>query len=361
MKAVPDPPRFSCKSMLTELKIEAMILLSANWNTAMKWALCAMFTAMFTAIFTAQGTWAQEIAGKAVSVSGKILIREAASPKANPRDLRVGDTVQAGQVINSSSNGSAKILMTDKSIIDIGSSTLFKVDEYLLKKGSDRKVSLSIDYGKVRTSVNQPVGEKGQYRFRTKTATMGVRGTEFIVQSEIANPSGAGAQAVKNEITVVSGTVSFTSPEVPRGQTMSLTTGSQLVVGSTNPADANKAEAPQVKQLSKQELQTAASDAKVTDKTFVQAVAIDKKSEGNAPPPPPSVSSNQGAQARPTSTSAALQVIAQRVDQDASKERANLPLAIRIPGERKADDPLMNMINPVAVGQPVNLKVVFVP
>src|SRR5262245_3373718 len=81
------------------------------------------------------------MAGKAVSVSGKVLVRNENAGKVETKFLKPGDEVEGGTVINTDSAGSVKLLLADKSIIDLGPSTLFKVNHYKADSGlSDRDV-----------------------------------------------------------------------------------------------------------------------------------------------------------------------------------------------------------------------------
>lgn len=244
-------------------------------------------------------THAEEPAGKVVNVSGKVLVRRDEGTGATS-SAKNGDSVFKRSVINTSSDGSVKLLMSDKSILDIGPSTLFKVDDYQLKNGSDRVVSMSIDYGKVRASVTTPVGNKGKFTVRTKSATMGVRGTEFVVFSDLATamkpivaPAGEAAQPGntpppsdtgkgKTQITVIHGKVEVTSDKKEGGktETVSLTDGSQLTATTTATQDGKeKTETQKVVKLEAQELKAVQKDAKQQDKTFTQAVVIDRSSD----------------------------------------------------------------------------------
>lgn len=239
-------------------------------------------------------------AGKAVSVSGRVLVRNEEGNEKKMTFLKPGDSVSKGTVINTSSVGNVKILMTDKTVLDLGPSTLFKVKEYELKQGSDRTVNVEMDYGKIRASVNTPVGAKGKFTLKTKAATMGVRGTEFVVLSDlgafVAPPAvkQSGEQAGTKvadkvpgpqtvQVTVIKGNVEVSTeqngPEEKKKEPIKLTEGSQMTaiekpVSKEEPAKGMTQEV-KVVQLSKEELKTVVTLAKQEDKTFVQAVVVD--------------------------------------------------------------------------------------
>ncbi len=205
--------------------------------------------------------------------------------------------------------------MTDRTIVDLGPSSLFKVNEYQLKNGSDRNVDLSLDYGTARSSVNQPItSDKGKFTIRTKAATMGVRGTEFIINAPIgdlktanlAPPPGSPVRAPaqspgadrapaeqaganQTQITVVHGRVQVESQAGVGGKpskTFEVNSGMQFTSDT-------KIEAPKVVQLPPQEITKIKAEAYQKDMTFLQAVSIDpvgnsgeksaQQGQGNSP------------------------------------------------------------------------------
>ncbi len=146
-------------------------------------------------------------AGRIFSVSGSVLIRYLKDPTLPARVARVGDCVMRGSVINSASNGRAKLLLEDRSVIDIGGSTSYHFEE--MKTGpkgtlETRDVAMSVDYGKIRASVNAPITGSGRFKVRTRAATMGVRGTEFVVD---AGSPLVPADSASSTVTVMSGKV----------------------------------------------------------------------------------------------------------------------------------------------------------
>ena len=203
-----------------------------------------------------QASYAKEMAGEVVSVSGIAFIRPEKStgplPKSPPR-VKAGDIVFVGDVINTSSEGTVKFLMRDKTIVDIGVSSLFKVDEYIHNHGTDRKAKLDLMFGKVRVAVTKKIDGEGKFMVKTKSATMGVRGTEFIVKEDVPDrlskhdksPKSNEPVQQKSEITVVQGKVDVTPVAVPTVakadgkpaapaapvRTVSLTAGTQITTG----------------------------------------------------------------------------------------------------------------------------------
>jgi len=157
--------------------------------------------------------------GRLVTVVGKVLITSTSATQP-PKDAQSGDVVTDGSILVTSSDGAAKLLLDDGTIVDIAKSTSFKVEKVALKNLDDRDVDLELSYGKVRTLVNKPLRGAGRFRIRTKTAVLGVRGTELLVEA-----SDTGSQPTK--LTVVHGQVEFSdgkaaSVMVPAGMTIGL-------------------------------------------------------------------------------------------------------------------------------------------
>ena len=326
-------------------------------------------------------SWAEQ-AGQVVSVSGKVMLRNEKSGQ--PKTMKPGAVLTRGDIINTSSDGNAKILMSDQSIVDLGPTTLFKVDEYQGGGGNDRKVELSMDYGKVRAAVNKPLGPSGKFKFKTKSATMGVRGTEFVVMTDLAAISAgepapakpAAAQASgesapaesvkskaaaatdKTQIVVVEGKVEVaTESEAGKKESHQLTEGSKLTTESVDQEMAKESgldekevkqaaaevEKPKVEKVSIEEVKEVAKEVKVQDNTFERAVVIEPSSgEGG---------SKQG------SDTLALFSESFELPEGFVPTVADLGL----PGTFGANLGIPSYYNPGFVGGNVTLKVVFQP
>ena len=247
-------------------------------------------------------TSAKELAGDIVSVKGTVFIRQdkstgrqpASPPKAIP-----GEKVYAGDVINTSSDGGVKILMKDKTIVDIGASTLFKLDEYLQRNGGNRKAKIDLAFGKLRVSVTKKLQGDGKFEVKTKSATMGVRGTEFIVKEDLPDrlskndksSSVDAAKSQKTEITVVQGKVDVsTPPSASQGRdpasaaapkTVSLSAGTQLTTGAGVPAGGAGGAGNGPVKVSETQMKSLTSETRIADNTFVKAVTIEPQKEGD--------------------------------------------------------------------------------
>lgn len=238
---------------------------------------------------------APPIAGEVANIEGRVLARNPA--KGTPvRSLKPGDSIYQGEIINTGSSARIKILMKDKSILDLGPTSMFKVDEFELNKKdyAHRKVKMTMGYGQVRALVNKKLKGSGKFTIRTRAATMGVRGTEFVVLSDLSGvgDSESGNRSSATKVTVLEGKVAVKTPSKEQKANL-VKPGEQLETkvvekkskdGSRRPAQV-VSEAPQVKKLSKTEVQAVKQIAVVKDNTFKHEVVIDSsnaKSGGGA-------------------------------------------------------------------------------
>ncbi len=290
-------------------------------------------------VISQQSSHAKEVAGEIVSVNGIAFIRpdksDAPMPKSPPR-AKSGDNVYVGDVINTSSDANVKILMRDKSIVDLGSSSLFKVDEYVHNHGDDRKAKLELTFGKVRVAVTRKIDGDGKFQVKTRGATMGVRGTEFVVKESVPDrlsksdksaPSDSPKQQ-KTEITVVQGKVDVTAAPVPAAKvdgknaaapapvkTVSLTAGTQITTGVGAPPMS----AP-VK-LSETQLTALKVETKISDNTFAKAITIEPMSSSESGPNrSPSSEGSGGASGGPAAAGPVIAMVPKDLPQISVKD-----------------------------------------
>lgn len=307
--------------------------------------------------------------GRAVNVSGKVLIRNEVSKQVSQiRELKVGDSLYEGDLINTSSGASAKILMADRTIIDVGPTTVFKVEEFKLGNNvKERQVDLSMQYGKIRTLVSQKLNDSGKFKVHTRSATMGVRGTEFLVMSDVDGVSKKddASKGTQTQVVVLEGKVAVDTPKeakagmpaVPSAPVM-LTKGTAITVNvQSSGADALKggggeqgtrtvasASSVQVQtaQLSESQVSQSTQAVKIQDSTFEKAVTIDQNSGSNSSPSNDSFSAIASAVVIPA-------------------EVAPKPHDMGVPGAFGNDLGLGAGFFPGVTGNNVKLRVVFGP
>ncbi len=226
------------------------------------------------AIATTSRAEEEDYIARAVSVTGKVLARGEGSGNVQMSFLKPGDKLYKGSIVNTGSTGAVKLLMTGRTILDLGPSSLFKMNDYQFKKDAvgDRKVDMSLDYGTVRASVNEKLTtNKAKFTIRTKAATMGVRGTEFVVNAPIPVNGGPAVEPPKVALTVMHGKVEVSDPNAGAGAPpIPVTPGLQFAKSGDTLG--------QVAQLGTQEVAKIKSDAFQKDMTFMQTVSFDPSS-----------------------------------------------------------------------------------
>lgn len=136
------------------------------------------FTYMTTFLASPTVANAEDINGVFMVVKGDVTVT-GKDNKAEP--AKVGKKVFQGDTISAGKEGRAKIVMSDKNVLNISPETQIKIEKYE-NDGKDKKnVELNVLYGKVRASVEQKYdGEKSKFNIKTPSAVAGVRGTDFL-------------------------------------------------------------------------------------------------------------------------------------------------------------------------------------
>lgn len=137
-------------------------------------------TIMMSLVLSMEVGAQNDISGTMMVVKGDVKITSGKTGKTDP--AKVGTKVYAGDTIASAAEARAKIVMSDKNVINISPESKITIAKYENDPKKDsRNVELKVDYGKVRASVEQKYdGEKNKFNIRTPTAVAGVRGTDFI-------------------------------------------------------------------------------------------------------------------------------------------------------------------------------------
>jgi hypothetical protein len=123
---------------------------------------------------------ANEMYGMFMVVKGEISVLSAQNQK---RPVKVGSKILSGETVVSGIDSRAKIVMSDRNIINISPETQLKIEQYKNDpKTGEKNVELNLIDGKVRNNVEQKYdGEKNKFIMKTATAVAGVRGTQFFV------------------------------------------------------------------------------------------------------------------------------------------------------------------------------------
>jgi len=115
--------------------------------------------------------------GTFMLVKGKVLI---VNDKGQPAEAKVSSKIFVGETVVTDSDSRAKIIMSDRNVLNILPNTKMKIEKYNTASGS-KEVQLNLIEGKVRSNVGEKYDNKSsKFEIRTATAVAGVRGTEFI-------------------------------------------------------------------------------------------------------------------------------------------------------------------------------------
>jgi hypothetical protein len=140
--------------------------------------------------------------GHAFAVSGPAKLKKSSGDEIV---LKAGAPIDAGDFVLTDANSTAKLLLKDRSVIDVSPSSSFRVESLDDGDSPDRQAELQEDFGKIRASVNRKLGKQGKFLMRTPSTVMAVRGTEWVATSH----RGKNAESTKGQesITVLEGKV----------------------------------------------------------------------------------------------------------------------------------------------------------
>ncbi len=142
-----------------------------------------LFVFLLFSMFSSLSFCAEAI-GKAISLEGEIGLLRA------EKDVRIksGEPVFEGDKVTTGKRSNARFLLTDDTIIDLRENSFF-IFEKLSGENQGRDAEFSLDFGKVRASVNQKINQQNNYRIKTKATIFAVRGTDFAITADAKDTS----------------------------------------------------------------------------------------------------------------------------------------------------------------------------
>lgn len=131
------------------------------------------------AMFYQTQAWANQMYGVFMVSKGSVKVE---STKAGTSDAKVGVKVFEGDTIITGADSRAKIVMSDRNVINVNPDTKIQIAKYENDAATGKKnVEMNLIQGKVRNNVEQTYdGEKSKFLIKTPTAVAGVRGTQFL-------------------------------------------------------------------------------------------------------------------------------------------------------------------------------------
>jgi hypothetical protein len=180
-----------------------------------------------------------------LSEGSTMLVRGASfsSPVRRDVPLRSGDRIRTG------ADGRVQLRFSDGALMSIQPGSDFRIDAYAFDAVRQRGF-FELMQGSVRT-VSGSIGKRDRedWRLKTPTATIGIRGTEFTVEETPCPATGcaAGSQAGLM-VSVIAGRVAVSndagSIEVPAGSTIRLRDAKTMPVLAAAPVRAPRGAAP---------------------------------------------------------------------------------------------------------------------
>ncbi|MFP5461765.1 MAG: FecR domain-containing protein, partial [Gammaproteobacteria bacterium] len=127
-------------------------------------------------------------------VSGEVKVARSGEPARGA--ARSGDELRSGDLIVTSQDGRAQLRFSDGAIVSLQPGTEFRIDDYRFDPQEQRGF-FSLLRGAMRTATGA-IGKRNRsdYRMRTPTATIGIRGTLYLAEETVCDPACApGARA----------------------------------------------------------------------------------------------------------------------------------------------------------------------
>jgi len=140
---------------------------------------------MLSTFLYAQDESAKNIIGEVQILKGSAYLVD--DKDVNLRELKVNDRVSLMDSISISKDSFLRLKMIDKSLLSFAGNSKVKVEKYLVETNK-RSSILSLVRGKVRAEITKIEGENLKeedsfYTIKTQSVSVGVRGTEFLVNS----------------------------------------------------------------------------------------------------------------------------------------------------------------------------------
>ena len=178
-----------------------------------------LFICLFILLYAVTRTWASEQVATLTQIQGKVTIfthpsktlpktlAKTLPPKTTAesaphalfegdyyevRDAHVGDTVENGNIIRTTPGSQARLIYPNGDQINLGTGTAYRLN------WDQKNVQISLMHGKMR-GVIEKGGPRTFLKIRTKSAVMGIRGTDFYIEER--NSDGA------TEVSTLRGTV----------------------------------------------------------------------------------------------------------------------------------------------------------
>ncbi len=186
--------------------------------------------------------------GKVISTQGQVYIKS--KDTQDKKKIQSGEPFFEGDTLSTDPLSTAKVLLNDKSVLDLNASATVLIEKYQIKEVSNRQIELSILSGTIRALITKPVSKLGRFNIRRGVAVMGVRGTELVV--------------TQSSVTVLSGKIEYSAPGLNQNAPITIQSGMQLSLEMSKPIALNAGQ-----------LDGVAQNSRVQDNTFEKSVHLE--------------------------------------------------------------------------------------
>ena len=171
---------------------------------------------LFLLMFLSTTVFAQ--IGQVVALKGDVKVER----ESKIQELLLKDKILKNDQISTLNNSRTQLLLNDETIITIGENSIFKVDEYLFNEEKDSSLKMNFFNGTFKI-ISGKIGKlnPNNFKLQTKTASIGIRGTEILLQLE----------AKKEKFMCTQGTIIVTRKDT--NNTTTLNVGESLVIDLT--------------------------------------------------------------------------------------------------------------------------------
>ena len=143
-------------------------------------------------------------------VVGVAKLKDAATK--NMRALKVGDTIQVNDEVITEANAKVKVVLLDKTVLDLGENSVLVVDRFVLGDSATKgAVGASFKKGLFRYVSGQIAKSNGGVELKVPDAVITVRGTEF---EAFIDDSGIPGQTPKTSVLLDSGAITLRSGNI---------------------------------------------------------------------------------------------------------------------------------------------------
>lgn len=120
--------------------------------------------------------------------------------------LAVGQKINPGETLETGDSARIKLLLKDNSIVDIGPNSKFKLTS-CHTTAQKENIELDLEFGTLRANVVKKLKQRSrEFKLKTPTSVLGVRGTEFFVRWQKDS-----SDSVTEQISVLEGRVEVSS------------------------------------------------------------------------------------------------------------------------------------------------------